>query len=408
VRVRDERTGSTKVTGKPKGLSEDITPPPSAGINSANALTSLARLAVDSGGEFTERTNELVRGVASARRDLSCVYSLGFYDDDADEGRIREVTVHVRRPGVKTAYPVKLIHRTPAARRESQIRGGFLSDPSGSNHLRARVYPLRPLSGEAWEGVVAVSFEVSLDGSPGEILDRDFGGVLHSGSRVAHQFDRRITLKLPTAGHERRVTFIEPAHFGPGSHTLSVVLSDPVSRVDLQVSVDVDVPEVPKDRLFVVGPILGRRSGADLMLTSGGQDYGGDVVGRQSTFQPLVSERIDGTEDLFALTQICMVRSKKKRAEETDGSIPMVHRVLLAGDGEVLGRLAKVPLALEGDGRIRCQNLLDLLPTSVLDAGEYALRAFVVPTHDDDGGAAEVSFRIGTDQPRARPSRDRQ
>jgi hypothetical protein len=173
-----------------------------------------------------------------------------------------------------------------------------------------------------------------------------------------------------------------------------VVLADPVSRIDHQASLDVDVPEVPRDRLFVVGPILGRRSGSDLVLRSGGSEHGDDSVGRQSSFQPLVSGRIDGAEDLIALTQLCMVRSKKKKAGAEDGPTPMVHRVLMTGDGEVLGRLPEVPLALEGEGRIRCQNLLDLLPSSSLDAGEYAFRAFVVPGHGDDGGAAEASFRI--------------
>ena len=187
---------------------------------------------------------------------------------------------------------------------------------------------------------------------------------------------------------------MEPVRITTGPHKLSVVLSDPVTGEVHRAVAETEVPEVPRNQLFVIGPYLGRRAGTDILLRSDGSTDG-DTAGRQNSFQLLVDNRIDGAEDLLALTQVCRIVSKKRPATSEDDLSPMVHRVLLAADGEILGRLPEVPLELEETGKVRCQNLLDLLPSASLEAGEYAFRAYVGSADGDEQNGAEVSFEIG-------------
>ena len=379
---------------------EDPTESESFGTDATDpnaSLTSLARLAVDSGGRFTERTNDLGRGVTNARRDLSCVYSLGFYENNPEEGRIRNAVVRVRRPGVQVLHAAKFVHRSPSARRESMIRAGFLGQSSDLERVRAKLYPLRPLSGSRWDGVLAVSFDMSADAASSGDLERDFGGVLYNGSRVTHKFDRRVTLKRSSVGSGRRVVYLEPLSIKPGQHNLQVVVSNPVTGEDEQVRVEIEIPEVPRDRLFVVGPILGRRAGSDLVLRADASAES-DTVGRQSSFAPLLTNRVARSEDLLALTQVCRVETRKASARAAGDTAPVLHRELLGADGVVVGQLPDVDLDLGEPGRIRCQNLLDLIPTSSLRDGRYAFRIMVGTPGRGETSEAEVSFEVGAAQ----------
>jgi len=361
-------------------------------------LNSLARLAVDSGGRFTERTNDLARSVTNARRDLACVYSLGFYDDHPEDERIRNAVVRIRRPGVQALHAAKFVHRSPAARRESLIRAGFLDPESDGEQVLAKLYPLRPLSGSKWDGILAVSFTLSEDAFQSGALERDFGGVLYRGSKVIHRFDRRVTLKRSSTGQGQRVTYLETISVKPGPKTLQVVVSDPATGDDRQARIEIDVPEVPRDRLFVVGPMFGRRAGPDLLL-KGGASTDRDTVGGQRSFEPLLANRIDDSTELLAVSQVCYFETGKAPAQLAHDARWIVHRELLGADRLVVGRLPQVDLALEGADRIRCQNLLDLLPASSLDAGKYTLRVSVSDHAGNDISEAEVSFAVAASVP---------
>ena len=336
--------------------------------------------------------------MTNARRDLGCVYSLGFYDDHPKDERIRNAVVRVRRPGVQALHAAKFVYRSPAARRESMIRAGFLDESSDTANVRAKLYPLRPLSGSKWDGILAVSFGLPVDSARDGDLERDFGGVLYHGSKVTHKFDRRVTLKRSSAGLERRVTYLEPVNVKPGQQTLQVVVSDPVTGEDERARIEIEVPEVPRDRLFVVGPILGRRAESNLVL-KGDASTDRDAVGGQSSFEPLLVNRIDDSRDVLALTQVCYFETGKAPTQLAHGARWIVHRELLGADRLVVGRLPQVDLALEGADRIRCQNLLDLLPTSSLDVSEYAFRISVADHAGNEVSEAEVSFAVAAADP---------
>jgi hypothetical protein len=365
---------------------------------SVRSLASLARLAIDSGGRFTERTNDLSRGVTRARRDRTCVYSLGFDATDSEEDRIRDVLLRVHRPGTRVIYPGKFVVRSAEAKRESSIRAAFHGMSPETDRIRAGLYPLRPLPGGKWGGVVAVSFELPLDETTENAVERDFGAVLHYGPRVSHRFDRRVRVTPRETSASRRITFMEPVKVKPGRYILSVVLSAPLTGRDDRARVEVDVPVIPKGSLFIVGPFLGRRAGTNLVLHSGGSAEAGDTVGAQSSFDPLLPPRIDAPQDLVALTRVCRSGSRKRAAGDADAAPPVIHRVLQdAGSGAVLGRLPEVRLALEGAGRVRCQNLLDVLPSSSMASGVYGFRVSI-DLHDDTAGPVEeLRFTVGTE-----------
>lgn len=273
------------------------------------------------------------------------------------------------------------------------IRAGFLSQSSVAGPVHAKLYPLRPLSGSKWDGMLAVGFELSVDEAQDGDLERDFGGVLYHGSKVTHRFDRRITLKKSSANLERRVVYLEPISVKPGQHSLQVVVSDPATGEDQQVKVEIEVPEVPRDRLFVVGPILGRRAGSNLVL-KGEESSDRDTVGRESSFEPLLTNLVGAYEDVIAMTQICRLGTGKLSARAAHHATPFVHRELLGTDRAVVGRLPEVDLVLGDAGRVRCQNLLDLIPTSTLKAGEYTFRVFVADPVENEASEAEVAFTV--------------
>ena len=91
------------------------------------SLTSLARLAVDSGGRFTEDSNDLTLGYARARRDQACVYTIGFYADNVVLDKVRSITVRVRRPGMRAIHPSKFVLRSDSEKRVSQLKAAWLA-----------------------------------------------------------------------------------------------------------------------------------------------------------------------------------------------------------------------------------------------------------------------------------------
>ncbi|HKZ75795.1 MAG TPA: hypothetical protein VJ259_03950, partial [Actinomycetota bacterium] len=193
-------------------------------------LVSLARLATESGGRFTERTNDPTLGVARAQRDLGCVYSVGFHDDDPKEDRAKSVTIRVRREGLRVLSPSAYVFRSASAKRESLIRAAYLSpEMFQTGVVRAHVFPIRPVSKERWDALLAVSFGVSLAGVTGP-TEREFGAVLQSGSLVVHRFNRKIRLEPDKdATSEPLVTFLERVTLRPGKYTVTSVVTDPAT-----------------------------------------------------------------------------------------------------------------------------------------------------------------------------------
>jgi hypothetical protein len=302
--------------------------------------------------------------------------------------------------------------RSAGAKRQALVRAAFLSpDLFATGVVRAHLFPLRPRTPGSWHALLAVSFPVPLAASGGDgKVERDFGCVLNRGSVLVHSFNRRVTLRHESAGTgaEPLVTFLEPVDLEPGKYLLTAVMLDPATAGPHTAKLEVEIGEVPRKALFLVDPVLGRRAGADVVVSgSGAQPKTGDSkskkkkdeqketeepdrVGTENSFQPLLVRSIERPEELLVLSQACIVGSAKRSERE-------IMRALRTSAGQRLGELPPVALHVEGEGKIRCQSLMDILPGASLDEGEYVFEAYLGPTPPE--GMPGVRFAI--DSPEA-------
>ncbi|MDX1387679.1 MAG: hypothetical protein R3344_00705 [Acidobacteriota bacterium] len=394
------------------GGSPSIGQPARADNSLANANSSpasLARLAVDTGGRYTERTSDLSLGFARAQRDLACVYSIGFYDDNPLEDTVKNVSIKVKQRGLQAVHASKYIFRSREAKLESRLRAAFLSpELYQTGVVRAHVFPLRPNTKKQWEGLLAVSFPVPLAETGGAAATREFSAMLHTGSEFIHGFDRRITLEPggPDVTTEPRITFLEPVDLQPGNYVLTVVMSDPDGENPHTARVDVEVPEIPKKQLFIAGPMLGKAAGINVVIRgTGGESHPtDDDVGAADSFEPLLVQQLDEPVDLVALTEACVVGDPDK----SKGLDAYVDRRLRDSGGEVVGTLPVQELPLTGyeDTSVHCENLLDLVPASRLKAGEYSFEASLRTESGQGEGSQRVRFSVGsaTSMPKPPPT----
>lgn len=356
----------------------------------------LARLAAEGGGRITRNTNDLADGFARARNDLSCRYVLGTYDRNPEESRPRVVAVAARAPGLRVLHASRFGFRSASAKRQSLIEAAFLA-PGRFQHgkLRAVAFPLSPRDDRRWRTLLAVALpvEVVAEGLEAEF---DLGGTVSSAGSVVHAFRRRVRLQRLGVDPSRRVfTFVESVALPAGRYRLTVVLAG-LRAEPLSVETDVEVPRVPRNRVFLTGPVLGRPAGNDLLVVSGSDDRprpSGDTepadrVGSPESFTPLTEARVDRTAPLIAHIQAC----RSGAISPTPGT--RIHRSLGTDDGVSVGTLPDVPFELPGGVGVICQTLEDLLPLPALVPGSYVFGACIEPTPRDGPECRETRFVV--------------
>jgi hypothetical protein len=316
--------------------------------------------------------------------------------DPGEEDRRRNVTVRVRRPGLRALHPSRYVFRSDGAKRESLLRAAWNApELFQTGIVRAHLFPLQPLDKTRWDALLAVSFPVPLAGTAGKDVRREFGAVLNRGAAVVHRFSRRITLQPdgPEVASRPTITFLERVALTPGRYTLTTVLADPLDVDPHAAKISIEVPEIPRRELFLVDPILGRPAGPNLVVL--GQP-GGDEIGAVNSFEPLVVQQLDEPLDLVSLTEACFVGKKKggRRARRVHGAIA---RSLFDANGRTVGHLDPVELALKPDPRqlVLCQNLVDVLPAAKLPEGRYVFEA-TLPDPARPAATARVRFAIGS------------
>lgn len=319
------------------------------------------------------------------------MYTAGFYVRDDSEGRIRNVSVRLRgdrTSGMRALHANKYTFRSDGEKRESLLRAAWTAPEMFSRGVvRAHLFVLRPQGKRAWDGLLAVSFPVPLGDSGGRPLEREFGALLRHGPRIPHRFTRTVRLQPnhPDSDSVPVVTFLEPVTIEPGSYTLTTVLSEPDEVTPDATRVRIDVPEIPRKELFLVGPLLGRRAGPNLVIR-GNPATGEDRIAAESAFEPLLVGQLGEISDIVALTQACFVGSPK-RADSIERAGPAVHRTLRDDEGSKIGSLPPVALALDGGEKVHCQNLTDVLPMRALEGGGYVFEA----TLEGQSGAVDDS-----------------
>jgi hypothetical protein len=314
---------------------------------------------------------------------MACNYALAIRDDDPRDGRRKSVMVWMRRPGLRAVHALAYTLRSDAVKRESVLRAAYFSPGLfDTGTVRAVLLPLRPASTGHWTAQIALSFPVEAPRSGDSGRGAELGVVLRRGSTIIHSVQRSVRLEPtgePSSGHVR-VTFLEPVDIPPGKYALSAVLSDPATPAPQSVAIDVELPEIPRGELFLVGPLLGRRSGGSVVVRSRGSDArsgargvsddAGDSIGAHGGFEPLVGPLLDEPTDVIAVTQVCELASRETIAP------PLVTRSLRSASGSTIGQFDPVRVSLDGTGELRCASLVDKLPVGAFKRGvEYVFEA---------------------------------
>jgi len=354
---------------------------------------------VDSGGRYTERTNDFTLAYARAQRDLACVYTLGLYVDPKEDSP-QGITIRVLRPGLRTIHPSQFVFRSESKKKESLLRAAWISpEMFQSGLVRAHLFPLRPASKRSWDGLLAIAFPVPLDTRGGEAVQREFGAVLTrtlsaGGEKVIHRFSRSITLQPDRSDVTSKptVTFLQEVDLEPGGYEVTAVLSDPEDAQPHASRIEIEVPDIPQRDLFLIGPMLGRRSGPNLVVWGGGAAAGSDELGEENSFEPLLLHQLEEADDLVAVTQACLVGAKDYRSKK--GRVAIIDRSLSLLGGTEVGKLSTEQVELVGKAKLKCQQLVDVLPAASLNGGEYVFEAVL---HDGEGEETRrvISFAVG-------------
>jgi hypothetical protein len=362
-------------------------------------------MALETGGRLTQNTNDLALGVARAERDLECRYTVGFYDRNAKDDVRHEVVVRVNQPGLRVVHPSAYAFRSREARRWSLVKTAFTApDMFTSNVVRAHVFPIRPEGKKSWTCLLAAEFPVVIAPSQEPSAIREFGITLSSGAKVYRSLSRKISLRALAAmtPQERKLSFLDEVELPPGQYTVTLVVTDPSLEKPMAAHVQAEVPPVPREKGFLVGPYLGTRAERDVVVQSAGyrarrrlesgREASLDRVGTPASFQPLLVQRMEERKDTIALTQVC---SWKPR----DGTRASVLRSLMQSTSdEVAGSLPDVVVTLEGGEPVSCQSLLDVIPTASMKNGQYVFKASVRSEHE----TAPSLVRFSLDRPGAK------
>ena len=160
------------------------------------------------------------------------------------------------------------------------------------------------------------------------------------------------------------------------------MLFDPAASLPRSVNVLVELPPVPAQGPFLVGPVLGRR-GPGRHVVRAGLDASGD---RPGEFEPLLVPRMTRPEDLVAVTRVCSF-------DHAEAAPPRrVVRTLRSAAGVVLQGLHPVAVMLAKQQAAWCGDVTDVIPATALRHGEaYVFEARFSDDPDRPPGTARFS-----------------
>ena len=351
------------------------------------------RMALDTGGRFTGHSNDLSLGIARARRDLGCRYTLGFYDPHQTRDQRHEIRVDTDRPGLRVSHGAAYNFPSPSKRHEMQVSAAFLAPRLfDRGEVHAHLFPLRPVGPKQWDALISFDFPITFQASSAPKTARSFGAVLAGPSGV-----HKVMRQVPFTGSQpidsdvvRSVTFTEPVRLPAGDYTLTVVVYDAEKSTPQSTEIQLELPPIPKKSAFVVGPLLGRPAGLDVVIASAGEDakQAPDRVKSEAGFRPLIVQQVDKSENLAAISQACTIKPPRSPSKAR------VRRWLTKDDGSPAGDFAPVPFVPDGEGAIRCQRFLDLIPVRRMRPGTYRFHVALEPAFDPEVSRSEIRFKV--------------
>ena len=235
--------------------------------------------------------------------------------------------------------------------------------------MRAQVFPIEPRGRKTWDALIAIDFPIPPSKPGAGPHEREFGAVLQKGPNVVKEFARAVRIELPAG----RLEFLEPATLSPGAHTLTAVLSGLEGGDPFTVHMELTIPEIPTRRPFLVGPMLGRHGGADVVIM-GGEDRRGapvDRVGSKESFRPHLVTEFDRTQPLAAFTLACVGKRGAKQGPWR------VRRRLDTASGKETVTSEEAIFAGIDKQPMSCEQYFDEVAVSGLAPGPYAFTAVI-------------------------------
>jgi len=253
-----------------------------------------------------------------------------------------------------------------------------------SSGMSADLFVLAPRSSSRWRALLAVEARPDPDVFIDEGEEWVLKGLVRKPNGTAiHSFKKKVLMPRtdPVTGDTPVVTVFHEFRVRPGRYTVSAVLSDSGAEAPIAATRPVIVAEIPRGEPFLVGPILGHRSGsADDVRTTRRRDD--DLA-----FEPLLVEEAEQGATLDSLTVVCVVGS------DHDVDVREIGRALTRWDGDGAQRFDPVPILLPDEGAVRCHELVDRVETAGLEPGRYELTA-VAETSGHATGRRTAGFTV--------------
>jgi hypothetical protein len=219
-----------------------------------------------------------------------------------------------------------------------------------SDTITTKLFLMEPRSTTRWDGILGVEIRPEPQEYPPSAEPLVLTVYVRSRSgAVLKRFTREIA--RPLGDTVEPVTVFEAVKIAPGTHIVSAVLSDPTRAEPIAATQRIDVPAIPRNELFMVGPVLGTPS-------------------EDEEFVPLVWGDAARGAPLAALTRICYV------GEEMETDEARLARLVRAEGGALTESFDTITVRLASEGRIRCTRQVDWVSTAALAAGTYNLVAF--------------------------------
>jgi hypothetical protein len=243
-----------------------------------------------------------------------------------------------------------------------------------SDEMQVRLFVTGAQYG-GWRTVAAA--EVRLDPRTVEKPDQpwDLRGFLRKpNGTIVHRFSRKLKLPGGASSEPAFVDAFENAVVSPGDYVLSIVLSHS-SGEPRAATQAITLPPLPRHGPFLIGPLLGRRSG--------------------SNFLPWIGAEVDREENLDSLTVLCLASDENSRTRSTG----TLTRWIADLEGDDVRRFDDTSTELKGSGT-RCREIIDSLGAERLEPGTYEINASaVVSDWVTDVNTTEFTIRSSGDAP---------
>ncbi len=343
------------------------------GLTPRGTSRRLARLAVETGGRFTERTNDFGLGYARAQRDSSCRYTIGFYDSGVEPERERRIVLRVDRPRTRVFHPSRYFIRSADDERETVAEAALaLPTPYASESVEVALLAVEPTGRRRWKTILAVQAVDPFD-EPVQVR----ASVRRGNSRwVRDREQRSVPFSLAHAYRLRA-----------GSYEIAATVSYPGEREPRAAGGRVELPALEGDGWWLVDPLVLRSLGAGRVTPEALERTaldGDPLLGRV----PVLLQSFAG-DGLFAATRLC------RFGVAHDASDVSVSVDVSSAGNRVFDAQAR--LTFTSENRLQCGILDTELPA--LKTGRYEVTVRARPP-DSEEIVKRVSFKVVPAPPR--------